>query len=172
MHTTPSAAPIQSQGTSSQSAQREASHCPPPWHRGFNCASDLTNLLKLAKLSRKKLAKLSGFDRHSIAYHAKRQGRIDGVAPRHFRETFEALGFTVPGWREPPIVLPPPHSKSPQGKCGAKTRKGSPCQCNSLPNGRCKFHGGLSTGPKTAEGKARIGAARRLRAERERQVHA
>lgn len=46
-------------------------------------------------------------------------------------------------------------------KCGAKTRKGTPCQCKALANGRCKYHGGKSTGPKTEEGKTR--AARNLR---------
>ncbi len=40
-------------------------------------------------------------------------------------------------------------------KCLAKTRKGSPCQCLALANGRCRFHGGLSTGPKTREGRRR-----------------
>lgn len=39
--------------------------------------------------------------------------------------------------------------------CGAKTRKGTPCKALALRNGRCKFHGGMSTGPKTPEGKAR-----------------
>lgn len=39
--------------------------------------------------------------------------------------------------------------------CKAKTRRGTPCRCMALGNGRCKFHGGLSTGPKTAEGKAK-----------------
>lgn len=38
--------------------------------------------------------------------------------------------------------------------CKAKTRKGTPCRCKALSNGRCKFHGGLSTGPRTVEGKA------------------
>lgn len=38
--------------------------------------------------------------------------------------------------------------------CGAKTRRGTPCrQLGIFENGRCKLHGGLSTGPKTAEGK-------------------
>ncbi|MDN0083747.1 HGGxSTG domain-containing protein [Crenobacter sp. SG2305] len=38
--------------------------------------------------------------------------------------------------------------------CGAKTRAGTPCKLASLySNGRCKLHGGLSTGPRTAEGK-------------------
>ncbi len=40
--------------------------------------------------------------------------------------------------------------------CGAKTRAGTPCKRKDLyHSGRCKFHGGLSTGPKTVEGKKR-----------------
>ena len=38
--------------------------------------------------------------------------------------------------------------------CGGKTRAGHPCKQKALyRNGRCKFHGGLSTGPRTIEGK-------------------
>jgi hypothetical protein len=54
--------------------------------------------------------------------------------------------------------------------CGARRKyDGQPCQCKALTNGRCKLHGGMSTGPKTAEGRARISAAvkaRWLRSER------
>ena len=40
--------------------------------------------------------------------------------------------------------------------CGAKNRKGTPCKKIDLyTNGRCKFHGGLSSGPKTEQGKQR-----------------
>ena len=40
--------------------------------------------------------------------------------------------------------------------CGAKTRQGTSCKNTRLyKNGRCKNHGGLSTGPRTEEGKAR-----------------
>lgn len=41
--------------------------------------------------------------------------------------------------------------------CGAKTKStGEPCQIKDVySNGRCKFHGGLSTGPKTEQGKAK-----------------
>jgi hypothetical protein len=40
-------------------------------------------------------------------------------------------------------------------KCGAKTRAGTPCKLSTLyAGGRCKFHGGLSTGPTTDAGKA------------------
>ena len=58
--------------------------------------------------------------------------------------------------------------------CGAKTRKGipkyqgtprqwegTPCRCKELlKGGRCRFHGGLSTGPKSGTGKAMSYAAR------------
>ena len=37
--------------------------------------------------------------------------------------------------------------------CGARTRRGTPCRCKALANGRCRLHGGLSTGPKTLRGK-------------------
>ena len=44
--------------------------------------------------------------------------------------------------------------------CEARTRKGSSCQKPPLKGkSRCRLHGGLSTGPKTPEGKARIAAA-------------
>jgi hypothetical protein len=41
-------------------------------------------------------------------------------------------------------------------RCGARTRKGTPCQCPAMKNGRCRLHGGLSTGPKTVAGIERI----------------
>jgi len=50
--------------------------------------------------------------------------------------------------------------------CGARTRRGTPCRALGLANGRCRNHGGLSTGPRTAEGKAK--AAEALRRYRER----
>jgi hypothetical protein len=34
-------------------------------------------------------------------------------------------------------------------RCRAKTRKGRPCVAKALPNGRCRHHSGLSTGPRT-----------------------
>ena len=69
-----------------------------------------------------------------------------------------------------PKTAKPPHDRrhgrlkngNPSGdftkaaRCGAKTRRGTRCQCPAMPNGRCRLHGGLSTGPKTAEGIERI----------------
>ena len=63
-----------------------------------------------------------------------------------------------------------PHAKrcgwlrngNPQGnpasasRCGARTRKGAPCGCPAVRGKkRCRMHGGLSTGPRTAVGLAR-----------------
>ena len=42
-------------------------------------------------------------------------------------------------------------------RCEAKTRRGTPCQRPArLPVGRCKLHGGASTGPRTKDGLARL----------------
>jgi hypothetical protein len=60
-------------------------------------------------------------------------------------------------------------------RCGAKNRRGTPCMCPGMANGRCRLHGGLSTGPKTPEGVERSRRAvtkhgrysKRARSERE-----
>jgi hypothetical protein len=49
-------------------------------------------------------------------------------------------------------------------KCGAYARTtGKPCQAKAMTNGRCKNHGGMSTGPKTPEGRQAISQATRQR---------
>jgi len=49
-------------------------------------------------------------------------------------------------------------------RCGAYARTtGNPCQAKALTNGRCKNHGGMSTGPKTPEGRQAIAQATRQR---------
>ena len=42
--------------------------------------------------------------------------------------------------------LGPPHEDIP--RCGARTRSGGHCGHYSMPNGRCRYHGGESTGAK------------------------
>ena len=55
-------------------------------------------------------------------------------------------------------------------ECGAKTRKGTPCQRKDIYlSGRCPLHGGLSTGPKTPEGRAKC-AANGLKPKRKKQT--
>src|SRR6266446_4580806 len=49
-------------------------------------------------------------------------------------------------------------------RCCAKTRAGAPCIMRVVPGKRrCRFHGGLSTGPKTKAGRARIEEVQRRR---------
>lgn len=38
--------------------------------------------------------------------------------------------------------------------CGARTRQGTACRQPAMRNGRCRFHGGASTGARTVQGKA------------------
>ncbi|WP_277755319.1 HGGxSTG domain-containing protein [Teichococcus oryzae] len=42
-------------------------------------------------------------------------------------------------------------------RCGARSRRtGKPCAGPAMANGRCRMHGGSSTGPRTAEGLERL----------------
>jgi hypothetical protein len=56
----------------------------------------------------------------------------------------------------------PPGDYMKAPRCGAKTRTGG-CACRqpAMRNGRCRFHGGKSTGARTAAGRARCARARR-----------
>jgi hypothetical protein len=70
------------------------------------------------------------------------------------------------------VYKQPSIKKSMRPKCGAKTRKGTPCQAPPVwrrledrpRNGRCKLHGGLSTGAKTEAGREAIRESNRRRA--------
>jgi hypothetical protein len=44
-------------------------------------------------------------------------------------------------------------------RCGALTRHRAPCHQPAMSNGRCRLHGGKSTGPRTREGRERIRSA-------------
>lgn len=45
-------------------------------------------------------------------------------------------------------------------RCGATCKRtGQPCRGAAMPNGRCRMHGGTSTGARTKEGKARCRTA-------------
>ena len=55
-------------------------------------------------------------------------------------------------------------------RCGAKTRKGTPCQCAPEPGrDRCTKHGGKSTGPRTEAGREAIRESNRRRAQNRRE---
>ncbi len=44
-------------------------------------------------------------------------------------------------------------------RCGARNRAGKTCRAPAMSNGRCRFHGGKSTGPRTQQGLQRLSAA-------------
>ncbi len=57
--------------------------------------------------------------------------------------------------------------------CEARTRSGTPCRAKAVEGReRCRLHGGLSTGAKTAEGRARICESNRRRAALKREQEA
>ena len=143
---------------------------------------------KTAGLTQQGLAKLAGIGRDAVSYWeckasidlrgwaVRRMLTALGVAPdavlidRNARArawglrqsadllaTFQTIARVRPATR---------HEGKPS-ICGAKTRKGEPCR-NKGESGkrRCKFHGGMSTGPKTEEGRARIAEGQRARWEK------
>lgn len=78
---------------------------------------------------------------------------------------YEELQATPPSER-----MRPPRGQRP--RCGAKCRDGHPCRAAAVwyageaapRNGRCRMHGGTSTGPNTPEGRAAIAESNRRRA--------
>ncbi len=52
-----------------------------------------------------------------------------------------------------PLPQPLPMHQSP--RCGAKTRGSFLCRAPAMPNGRCRMHGGKSTGAPTGNQNAR-----------------
>jgi hypothetical protein len=58
------------------------------------------------------------------------------------------------GYRPPTPTFPILSEDLRSLTCSAKTRAGTPCKLTALySSGRCKWHGGLSTGPTTEAGK-------------------
>lgn len=80
---------------------------------------------------------------------------------RRWRNYSEEHRAVADQWRERGCTYPPPvFPHFPDDlralTCGAKTLKGTPCKRKDLyQSGRCKLHGGLSTGPTTEEGRER-----------------
>jgi hypothetical protein len=131
-------------------------------------------------LTQAELAKLAGIGRHAVYYwEAKARIRWRDWAPARM---CEALGVTVyrtptrargdgvladdwtKKWLEAELARLAARklekAKTRRVACGAMTRKATPCRNLSEPGRkRCKFHGGKSTGPRTAEGRERIAEA-------------
>lgn len=62
---------------------------------------------------------------------------------------------SVPDWRvSMPMAWACP-------RCGARTRSARPCRGPAMANGRCRMHGGRSTGP-SADGRKKISETRMI----------
>ena len=85
------------------------------------------------------------------------------IKPRHPRPEGNAYSLSITGTVEKPKIVMRnsvsqwgAYAPSIDKRCGAHSRStGKPCCAMALANGRCRNHGGVSTGPKTPEGKAR-----------------
>lgn len=109
--------------------------------------------------------------------------RYVGYAPRKSSRVMDSKNDEFGGRRGPELVawlaemLPSADVKvrfrrvqrPDRPRCGARCRDGHACMAAAVwdavrdrpANGRCKLHGGLSTGPKTPEGKRRCAEGRR-----------
>lgn len=151
--------------------------------------AELRAYRKAAGLTQIELALRAKVSRHAVQYWERKPGIKPWEAtPRRFGEILGLPYFVTPyartrawglSWQqrmeaqiEATIAAAMADQRSREAAmkarrrivCGARTRKGGACLNKSEPGKqRCKFHGGKSTGPKTAEGKARIAEAQRMR---------
>lgn len=140
---------------------------------------DLKDFRIAASLSRRALADLAEVHPDTVRYW-ERKARIDlrGWAPdrllralgkgdlvqRHIYPARPMVGVFSHNTRARGGVLSENGKHAQRKPCGARTRKGAPCRAMAINGkGRCKFHGGMSTGPRTPEGRARISDAQRKR---------
>jgi transcriptional regulator with XRE-family HTH domain len=128
-------------------------------------------------LSRPALAELAGVHPDTVRYWERKE-RVDvyGFAParmlgamkvkaRHKRKMARPRhGVLVAIDTIPPQEMQAEPAFAAEEYCGAKIRKGLPCKAKPLQRKRrCKLHGGLSTGPRTFEGRTIIAEAQRRR---------
>ncbi|MBF9060305.1 helix-turn-helix domain-containing protein [Rhodobacterales bacterium HKCCSP123] len=144
---------------------------------------DLKKLRQKAGLTQAELASQAGVSRHAVIYWEKKAWLKPRAAVLRMSAVLE---FATDEWMKPQrqrdswldefterrlaaemARIAAKRREQALGRCVrccAKTRRGTSCRRLSEPGRRrCKFHGGLSTGPKSPEGKARIAAANRRR---------
>jgi hypothetical protein len=125
-------------------------------------SQDLKAWRRSAGWSQMDLARMAGVHVQTVKYHEGMDGFVAGWAVDRFRAAFELQKVLPP--KTPCSVLFQHAVKGDGETCGAKTRKGTPCRQKPISGrARCKFHGGMSTGPKTKEGRASIAAAQHAR---------
>jgi transcriptional regulator with XRE-family HTH domain len=143
---------------------------------------DLAKHRERSDLTQSELGALAGFGRHTVSYWENKPilalaspavlAMLEALGVPYYRTStharvmgsYSAARASVEVAREGAPLSPFLSASGGRKKCGAQTRRGSPCQTLAIPGKqRCKFHGGRSTGPRTASGKARIAEAQRER---------
>ena len=161
-------------------------------------SAELKAARKAQGLNQTELGKRAGFARGAVSYWENRRGQLwsspaldkmlDVLGLEHLKyyrapnARARPWGFTDPQQE----VLDRKSEKEIQRltdrvareqsrervRCNAKTRAGHPCKhMSEAGRKRCKFHGGMSTGPRTKAGRARVAEAQRLRWQRYREAH-
>ncbi len=144
--------------------------------------ADIKAARKARGLNQTELGKLVGCGRHTVSYWENKPllSRWGACA-----KMCEELGIGLPRWTKWPQFRD--HQQEAMERrveaelqrlrqaeerrkatervnCGARTRTGRPCRAKSEPGKqRCRFHGGMSTGPRTDAGRQRIAEAQRRR---------
>lgn len=116
---------------------------------GVTQAADLP-----AQLGAAQLVQLAALEAQILAQETRRrEGELQRQAAREARQQLRRRSE-----REVHHAQPEPT------RCGALTRRGAACRHAVEPGrARCKFHGGLSTGARTPEGRTRISEAQQRR---------
>jgi transcriptional regulator with XRE-family HTH domain len=152
--------------------------------------SKLKAARKAKRLNQTELGALAGVARCTVSYWENKQGQLpnsgglnlilDALGLEHlkyfYRNNAPARGWGITDYQQEWIDRQAQREQqrlkqreqrrvaNMRVQCGAKTRKGHPCKLMSeAGRKRCKFHGGMSTGPRTTQGKARIAEAQRKR---------
>lgn len=150
---------------------------------------ELAALRRRAGLSQAALAQRTGVSRQTVSYWERKPtldgrtailrriaGALDPADRNLLLSSRSSLGFITLRFVAPIspeqvnlIIKAEAHRKAAHAQmrrrtCGAMTRKATMCRLKSEPGKqRCRLHGGLSTGPSSSEGKARIAEAQRKR---------
>lgn len=142
--------------------------------------NELKAVRRAKGLSRMELARLAEVHPDTVKYWELKQYITPcGYAPQRLAAALGISAITLSDKRSKPghvgdfsdqyaranrLLLNPQRSGPARKRCGARTRTGTPCNGKAIPGKlRCKFHGGLSTGPRTIEGRAQISAAQKRR---------
>lgn len=100
-------------------------------------------------------ADLTGIDRPTLESPMTSASKPGIVRP--FRARAYDFGAQLPTWAEDWLAKSNEKQSRQRVICGARRhRDGKPCQAKSEPGKRrCKWHGGMSTGPRTLDGKTK-----------------